>query len=378
MPRRPTTPAATKALPPTPIAAPGRAAIEAALGIPPTGRGSTTSATPNTDPHAGGRPLLHRLRPRVPEREGRAQKRLIWAADDLGADAVAGVIGSPDPPLTQARRPSTTPPSPPPASTGPSPPSRWRRRRRPGARRDAGPGPGRPVGHHAPAKDAVAAAVDELERRRRPARRGELRRAAGRRPAAGREHRRPRLRAVPGRRRVRPGRAPVLCVLGAGGAARAVVLALARAGASAVVVVNRTAAKAEAAAALAGGVGSVAVAVDPDAELVVNATSVGMGEDRSLPLDPERLQAGQWVADLVYVPIDTPLLVAARAAGCRHGRRPRHARAPGRRRLRGLEPASRPRSRRCDIAAAGVTQTVNLRVESAVLDRGFDRRFGVW
>jgi shikimate dehydrogenase len=107
------------------------------------------------------------------------------------------------------------------------------------------------------------------------------------------------------------------CVLGAGGAARAVVLALARAGASAVVVVNRTVAKAEAAAALAGAVGAVAPAPDPGAELVVNATSVGMGDDGALPLDPDRLQAGQWVADLVYVPIDTPLLAAARAAGCR-------------------------------------------------------------
>lgn len=106
------------------------------------------------------------------------------------------------------------------------------------------------------------------------------------------------------------------CVLGAGGAARAVVLALARAGAAEVAVVNRTAARAEAAAALAGGVGRVATAVDPDADLVVNATSVGMGGDPSLPLDPALLQAGQWVADLVYVPLETPLLAAARAAGC--------------------------------------------------------------
>src|SRR3954470_4413324 len=67
-------------------------------------------------------------------------------------------------------------------------------------------------------------------------------------------------------------------VLGAGGAARAVVHALADAGAREVVVVNRTAARAEAAAALAGGVGRVGSADDiAGCDLVVNATSVGMG-----------------------------------------------------------------------------------------------------
>jgi shikimate dehydrogenase len=108
-------------------------------------------------------------------------------------------------------------------------------------------------------------------------------------------------------------------VLGAGGAARAVVDALARAGASEVVVVNRTAARAEVAAALAGPVGRVGSAVDvSDADVVVNATSVGMagvGADAELAVDPDRLRAGQVVVDLVYHPLDTPLLRAARAAG---------------------------------------------------------------
>jgi shikimate dehydrogenase len=113
------------------------------------------------------------------------------------------------------------------------------------------------------------------------------------------------------------GRAVV--VLGAGGAARAVVDALARAGADDVVVVNRTPARGEVAAALAGSVGRVGTGVDVSgADVVVNATSVGMagvGAEAGLPVDPDLLRAGQVVVDLVYHPLDTPLLQAARAAG---------------------------------------------------------------
>ncbi len=58
-----------------------------------------------------------------------------------------------------------------------------------------------------------------------------------------------------------------------------------------------------------------------DADLVVNATSQGMGafgsESSALPLDPSLLHEGQVVADLVYHPLDTALLQAARAAGAR-------------------------------------------------------------
>lgn len=106
-----------------------------------------------------------------------------------------------------------------------------------------------------------------------------------------------------------------VAVLGAGGAARSVVEAIARAGASEVVVVNRTASRALEAVALSGGIGRVGT-VDSvrDADLVVNATSVGMGDD-GLPIDPTLLRRGQAVADLVYHPIDTALLRAARAAG---------------------------------------------------------------
>ena len=113
-------------------------------------------------------------------------------------------------------------------------------------------------------------------------------------------------------------------VLGAGGAARAVVLALARAGAASVQVVNRTASSAAVAAALAGTVGAVsgpeAVA---DADLVVNATSVGMhgrtdpAGPSELPCDVERLAEGQVVADLVYHPLRTALVAEAARRGAR-------------------------------------------------------------
>lgn len=106
-------------------------------------------------------------------------------------------------------------------------------------------------------------------------------------------------------------------VLGAGGAARAVVQALAVAGAAEVVVVNRTPATAVVAAGLAGDRGRVGVPEDlTRADLVVNATSVGMGST-DLPCDPGLVHAGQVVVDLVYDPVDTAWLQAARARGAR-------------------------------------------------------------
>ncbi len=117
-------------------------------------------------------------------------------------------------------------------------------------------------------------------------------------------------------------------VLGAGGAARAVVLALAEAGASRVIVAARQVEQAAAAAAFAGGRGAPGQVRDAEqADLVVNATPVGMvGTGRlstsaeaapplPLGLSPDRLGPGQMVADLIYAPATTPLLAAARARG---------------------------------------------------------------
>jgi shikimate dehydrogenase len=107
-------------------------------------------------------------------------------------------------------------------------------------------------------------------------------------------------------------------VVGAGGAARAVVLALAEAGASSVVVVNRSPERAHQAASLAGSVGSVGSTADlAGIDLVVNATPVGMGDSTGMPLDPAALDPAQIVAELVYHPAVTPLMAAASAKGCR-------------------------------------------------------------
>jgi shikimate dehydrogenase len=105
-------------------------------------------------------------------------------------------------------------------------------------------------------------------------------------------------------------------ILGAGGAGRAVALALHRNGADRIGIVNRDDGRADEAIALAGPAGyrgdthSIG-----DADIVINATSVGMGTDDSLPCDPSLLHSGQAVNDLVYHPLETPLLRAASAAG---------------------------------------------------------------
>jgi shikimate dehydrogenase len=110
---------------------------------------------------------------------------------------------------------------------------------------------------------------------------------------------------------------PVL-VLGAGGAARAVILALGRAGATVTVTARRPDA-AEAAALLAPGARTVPFgAVEPAPySLLVNATPLGMSGGDPLPVDPEALHPKLAVVDLVYHPADTPLLTAARAKGAR-------------------------------------------------------------
>jgi shikimate dehydrogenase len=104
-------------------------------------------------------------------------------------------------------------------------------------------------------------------------------------------------------------------VLGAGGAARAVIDALARARAGSITVVNRSRDRADVAAALAGDRGRVGEPADvARADLIVNATSIGMGSTE-LPLDAALLSGHHVVADLVYHPLETALLHVAREAG---------------------------------------------------------------
>ncbi len=111
-------------------------------------------------------------------------------------------------------------------------------------------------------------------------------------------------------------------VLGAGGAARAVVHALKIRGVKDIRVVNRTLARAvELRDRFGAGVSAHPQAAAPDllgdCGLLVNTTSVGMagkGEGGS-PADPARLPAHAVVTDIVYVPLQTPLLTAASARG---------------------------------------------------------------
>jgi shikimate dehydrogenase len=109
-------------------------------------------------------------------------------------------------------------------------------------------------------------------------------------------------------------------VLGAGGAARAVVDALARAGATEVVVVNRSHPAARVAAALAGDAGRVGAIDDvAGAQLVVNATPLGMTahDPRALPCPPALVAPGAVAVDLVYQPLETAWLRALRTRDVR-------------------------------------------------------------
>ena len=109
-------------------------------------------------------------------------------------------------------------------------------------------------------------------------------------------------------------------VLGAGGASRAVVFGLLDRGIKRVHLVNRTMERARA---LADQFGASVLPVAWDAlgdilprtGLLVNTTSLGMKGQPPLELDVGRLPSHAVVADLVYVPLDTPLLAAARAHG---------------------------------------------------------------
>lgn len=111
-----------------------------------------------------------------------------------------------------------------------------------------------------------------------------------------------------------------ITVLGAGGAARAIVLALLDEGATQVRLLNRTRAKAQA---LADEFGGRVQAFDwterhealTDAALLINTTNQGMHGQPPLELALDRLPVSALVSDAIYVPLETPLLAAARERG---------------------------------------------------------------
>ncbi|MDZ4373087.1 MAG: shikimate dehydrogenase [Phenylobacterium sp.] len=114
-------------------------------------------------------------------------------------------------------------------------------------------------------------------------------------------------------------RGPVT-VLGAGGAARGAVAALLRAGTPRVFVVNRTLSRAEAIeAALGAKVRPLplphAAGAFRDSTAIINATSAGLASEGALDLPLEASPDGCVVMDMVYKPLETPILSQARALG---------------------------------------------------------------
>ncbi|QRM29628.1 shikimate dehydrogenase [Microvirga sp. VF16] len=115
-------------------------------------------------------------------------------------------------------------------------------------------------------------------------------------------------------------------VLGAGGAAHAVVAGLQNRPCKRIFVANRTLSKAEdlvrdlrpgSSVGLETSAWEALPRVIPHAQLIVNTTSLGMAGQPPLTLDLSKAPRNAAVADIVYVPLETPLLAAATAQGLR-------------------------------------------------------------
>ena len=117
-------------------------------------------------------------------------------------------------------------------------------------------------------------------------------------------------------------------ILGAGGAARGVVLALSRAKVATLIIANRTLERAQRLADLAHSADTEGIAIPLDgkdlteaagaADLIVNCTTIGMShgpDEAGSPLPSESITSTVLVNDLVYNPLETPLLKAAAQAG---------------------------------------------------------------
>lgn len=153
-------------------------------------------------------------------------------------------------------------------------------------------------------------------------------------------------------------------VLGAGGAARAVIDGLLARGFE-VAVANRTLGRAQAMCALFGTRVTAHELHEVDgllggARLVVNTTSVGMeGKEGEMALALDRLPTKALVTDIVYVPLETPLLAAARARGLKTvdglGML-LHQAVPGFERWFGVKPTVTPALRRLILADLGVDE----------------------
>ena len=179
-------------------------------------------------------------------------------------------------------------------------------------------------------------------------------------------------------------------VLGAGGGARAVVYALLDRGVARVVVVNRTLPRAQVFCVEFGErVTAASLAELPawmqDADLLVNTTSLGMRGQPSLEIDLAPLPVTAAVCDIVYVPLETPLLASARARGLRTADglgMLLHQAVPAFERFFGLRPQVTPGLRKAVLADIARDQgcpaaTVRWRVQEGLrlTRRKLDERF---
>jgi shikimate dehydrogenase len=113
----------------------------------------------------------------------------------------------------------------------------------------------------------------------------------------------------------------IVLLLGAGGAARAIVAALAEEKTAKLLIANRDVKKADELARHANELGLKCETIPlekardaaPDAGIIVNATSIGLGNEPS-PIDSEHIKKGSIVYDIVYRPIVTDLLEQAKFA----------------------------------------------------------------
>ncbi len=115
-------------------------------------------------------------------------------------------------------------------------------------------------------------------------------------------------------------------ILGAGGAARAIAVEVALAGAAAITVVNRDPQRGQELATLINDKVNVPATyvpwegdyqVPPEAEVVINATSIGLGDaEARVPLDVATLESDMVVADVIFNPPETRLLRDAAERGC--------------------------------------------------------------
>ena len=116
-----------------------------------------------------------------------------------------------------------------------------------------------------------------------------------------------------------------IVLVGAGGAGAAVAYAVLASGAARLFIVDRDEARAKALAkrmakrfpeGLLASTDEIASVVKR-ADGVIHATPTGMAGHPGLPFDPSLLRSGMWLAEIVYVPLETEILRAARERGCR-------------------------------------------------------------